>query len=79
MSDEQPEAWRDLPPTYEQEKVLRRWARIRGERYPVMPKTRGEASDHISAVVADAKRRDEADAFDPPNDWDDQPRDWGDL
>lgn len=44
-----------------------------------MPKTRGEASDHISAVVADAKRRDEADAFDPPNDWDDQPRDWGDL
>ena len=74
-------SWRDLPPTEAQERVLRRWARVRGERYPVMPKTRGEASDHISAVVEQAKRRAKVDEFNPPNDddYDDQPRDWGDL
>lgn len=75
------ERWRALPPTEAQLRVLDRWARIRGERHPQYPATRGECSDHISAVVKHAKERAAADEFDPPNeDANDFPaRDWGDL
>jgi hypothetical protein len=73
------DSWRDRPITPAQERVLQRWARISGDKYRAMPATRGEASDIISSVVEAAKKRDEADEFDPPNDIDPPWRDWGDL
>jgi hypothetical protein len=69
-------SWRDLPPTYAQERVLRRWG--------TSAKTRGEASDMITAVVERAKAREKAFAdagVDDDYGWEDMPplRDWGDL